>query len=182
MSKEAGEGQRPRHKMAEKKEKKKEEAKIVLERVYNVPLRRRWVNVPKYKRAKKAVIALREFLMKHMKGKEVKLGKYVNEHLWKNGMKSPPHHVKVVVKKDDKGVVFAELEGAPVEEKKEEKKPEKKKEEKKPEKAERKEEEKAKKEEKAELKAIKKEKPKVIAKQPAAPKHIEKRATAPVSK
>ena len=100
----------------EKKSKKKEETKVVLERTYNVPLRRKWVNVPKHRRAKKAVFALREFLKKHMKSDDVKLGKYVNELLWKHGMKNPPHHVKVTAVKDDKGVVKAELEGKTFEE------------------------------------------------------------------
>ena len=166
--------------MAEKKkDKKKEEAKVVLDRAYTVPLRRKWVNVPKYKRAKKAVYALRTFLEKHMKSDEVKLGKYVNEELWKHGMKNPPHHIKVVAKKDDKGVVFAELEGAPVE--KEEKKEEKNKV---APAASKKEDEvagkeKAKKEEKEELKAIKKEKPKAPERIPTAPKAVEAKPTAP---
>ena len=43
---------------------------IVLERTYNVPLRKEWLKVPKYKRAKKAVTALRQFLVKHMNPKK----------------------------------------------------------------------------------------------------------------
>jgi len=104
--------------MAKKKEK---ETKIVLERTYIVPLRREWLKVPKYKRAAKAVRGLRQFLMKHMKAFDVKIGKYLNEAIWSRGMKNPLHKVKVDAKKDEKGVVFAELAGAPVEEKEEEK-------------------------------------------------------------
>ena len=100
--------------------KKEEEPKTVLERTYNVPLRRRWMHVPKYKRAKKAITTLRVFLEKHMKSDNIKLGKYVNEELWKHGIKNPPHHVKVnVVKEDDK--VTVELIGAPEEVKVEQK-------------------------------------------------------------
>jgi ribosomal protein L31E len=115
---------------AKPKEKKKKKAKveITLERVYNVPLRRQWLKAPKYRRAKKATTTLREFLAKHMKtdlGK-VKIGKYANLKIWERGMRNPPHHIKVTAKKDEEGIVFAELEGAPVEEKKEEKKPAKK--------------------------------------------------------
>ena len=109
--------------------KKKEEPKTVLERTYNVPLRRRWMYVPQYKRAKKAVTTLKVFLIKHMKpasdekGRiQLKIGKHLNDALWKHGMKNPPHHIKITTTKDDKGVVFAELEGAPVEKPKEEKK------------------------------------------------------------
>ena len=102
--------------------KKKEETKIVLERTYNIPLRRQFLKVPRHKRAKKAAKAVREFLIKHMKSDKVKLGKFLNEELWKHGIKNPPHHIKVDAKKDSEGLVKAELFGAPVEEKKEGKK------------------------------------------------------------
>lgn len=88
---------------------KKEEKK--LERVYNVPLRREWLKAPKYQRGKKAVKALREFLMKHMKSENVKIGKMANLELWKHGIKNPPHHVQVKAVKDSDGVVKAELVG-----------------------------------------------------------------------
>jgi large subunit ribosomal protein L31e len=102
--------------------KKKEEAKIVLERVYTVPLRREFLKVPRYKRAVKAMRALRAFLEKHMKSDNVKIGKYLSMFITKHGMKNPPHHVKVTAAKDSEGMVKAELVGAPKEEKIEEKK------------------------------------------------------------
>ncbi len=97
---------------------KKKEAKIniVLERVYNVPLRKEYSKAPRWNRTKKAVKALKEFLAKHMKSDDIKIGKYLNEELWKHGIKNPPHHVKVEAKKDNEGKVFAELAGAPKEE------------------------------------------------------------------
>jgi len=96
-----------------------------IERVYNVPLRKEWLKKPKYVRAKKAARALREFLIKHMKSDDVKIGKHLNEMLWKHGIKNPPHHVKLTAIKDDKGVVRAELVGFKYEEFKKEKKEEK---------------------------------------------------------
>ncbi|MBW3015737.1 50S ribosomal protein L31e [Candidatus Woesearchaeota archaeon] len=94
-----------------------------LERVYNVPLRREWLKVPRYNRAKKASKALKEFLVKHMKAapENIKIGKFANQEVWKHGMKNPPHHIKINVVKDDEGKVFAELVGAPVEVKEEKK-------------------------------------------------------------
>lgn len=130
---------------------KKEKApKKVLERSYVVPLRREWIKVPRYKRAKKAATGLRAFLVKHMKPeamdpKNVKILKHLNEELWKHGMKNPPHKVKITAVKDDKGIVKAELEGFPIEE---EKKGKKKEEPKKKEKAVEKPKEEAKPEEK----------------------------------
>lgn len=84
---------------------------IAIERVYNVPLRKEYLKVPNWKRTKKAVAALRQFLSKHMKSEDVRISKELNEKLWDNGIKNPPHHVKVTVKRDDKGVVRAELFG-----------------------------------------------------------------------
>src|SRR3989344_5493210 len=107
--------------------KKKEESKQVLERTYNIPLRRETLKAPPYRKAKKAARAVREFLVKHMKSDNALLGRYLNMKLWEHGMKNPPHHVNVVAAKDDKGKVIAELFGAPKEEvKAEEKKPAKK--------------------------------------------------------
>jgi len=143
---------------------------MVVERTYTIPLRREWLKTPRWRRAKKAKTAVQEFLRKHMKSEDVRIGKYLNEEIWKNGIKSPPAKVKVNVVKDDKGVVKAELVGAPVEKKVEPKKAVKKKAAKKTvkkeepkaeEKAEvKKEEPKAKKEEKPAAKEEKKEAPK----------------------
>lgn len=104
--------------MAKKEEKK--ERKIILERVYNVPLRKKYQRAPKWKRTNRAVKAVREFVLRHMKAEDVKIGKYVNLELWKHGGKNPPHHIKINCKKDEDGIVTVELIGAP-EEKLEEK-------------------------------------------------------------
>jgi len=89
---------------------KKKEKKEILERDYNIPLRRRFVNVAKHKKTPKAVRAVREFLLKHMKSDKVRLGMHLNDHLWEHGIKNPPHHVKVhVIKEGDE--VRAELHG-----------------------------------------------------------------------
>jgi large subunit ribosomal protein L31e len=82
-----------------------------LERTYNVPLRKEFQKTPKYRRSKRAVAALRAFIAKHMKSEDVRIGKHLNELVWENGIQNPPHHVKVQVTKDDKGVVRAELFG-----------------------------------------------------------------------
>lgn len=95
--------------------KEEAKAKVVLERTYNVPLRREFVKSPRYKRTNKAVSALRQFIAKHMKSDNVKLGKNLNDALWRDGIKNPPHHVKINVIKDDKGVVRAELVGFEIE-------------------------------------------------------------------
>lgn len=93
-----------------------------LERTYTVPLRKEFMKSPRWKRTKKAVIALRQFLVKHMKSEDVRIGKELNEALWQRGIRHPPHKVKLVAKKDAEGVVTADLFGVKKGESKEKKK------------------------------------------------------------
>ena len=100
----------------------------MVERIYNVPLRKAFQKAPRYKRAKRAINTLKRFLKKHMKSEDIKLGKHLNFKIWEHGIKNPPPHVKINVTKDDKNIVKAELYGIPYEEEvKEEKKKEDKK-------------------------------------------------------
>ena len=105
-SKEIGEELKLRHKMVE-------------EKTFNIPIRKEFQKAPKYKRAKKAISAVKLFLNKHMKSDNVKVHNSINLKIWERGIKNPPHHVKVIVSKDDKGVVNAHLFGTNVESKKE---------------------------------------------------------------
>ncbi|MDP3733838.1 MAG: 50S ribosomal protein L31e [Nanoarchaeota archaeon] len=90
---------------------KNDTSKMVLERTYNVPLRKEYQKVAYWKRTKKAVTAMRQFIIKHMKSENVKLGKELNDKLWQHGIRNPPHHVKITVTKNDQGEVRAELFG-----------------------------------------------------------------------
>ncbi|MBR9690170.1 hypothetical protein GOV08_00610 [Candidatus Woesearchaeota archaeon] len=85
--------------------------KMAKEKIFNVPLRKEFQKAPKYKRAKKAVNALRLFLSRHMKSEQIKLSSSINLKLWERGIKNPPHHIKVTAEKDDEGIVTAELFG-----------------------------------------------------------------------
>ena len=177
--------------------KKEEASKSVLERVYNIPLRRETLKVPPFKKANKAAKTIRQFISKHMKSDNVAIGRYLNLKIWKHGAKNPPHHVKVNAVKDDQGKVFVELIDAPKEQPKvEEKKKSIKKEEKETKIEEKsigelekeieeiKEEksEEAKKIEQEEIKELKKERtPKHAPKMPAKPKLQETHPTAPRS-
>ena len=80
-------------------------------RTYNIPLRREYQKAPMYKRTKKAMTALKEFIAKHMKSEDIVIFQEVNELLWKNGIQNPPHHVKVDVLKTEDGKVYVQLEG-----------------------------------------------------------------------
>ncbi|MFC1741971.1 50S ribosomal protein L31e [Nanoarchaeota archaeon] len=75
---------------------------MVVERTYTIPLRREFQKAPKYRRAKKAVNALKEFVQRHMKCDNVLVGPKLNLKIWENGIKNPPCRVKVNCVKDEK--------------------------------------------------------------------------------
>ena len=99
----------------------KDDKTVLLERIYTIPLRREFRKVGHWKRTEKAVVAVKEFLQKHMKAKDARLEKSLNDELWKHGIKNPPHKVKVTARKE-KDVVRAELFGVQKEVGKEKKK------------------------------------------------------------
>lgn len=96
-----------------KTDKKKKEVGAELTREYVVPLRRGFLNVPRYRRAKKAVRTLKEFMVRHMNIRDgdlrkVKVDISLNNEIWFRGIKNPLHKIKVkAVKKD--GIVTVTL-------------------------------------------------------------------------
>ena len=91
--------------------------KVELEREYVVPLKRGSLNVPRYRRAKKAVKTLKEFLARHMRVenrdlKKVKIDIYLNNELWFRGIKKPVSKIKVKAVKRE-GIVYVELADVP---------------------------------------------------------------------
>lgn len=82
-----------------------------IKRNYVVPLRRGFVNTPRYKRTNKAVRVLREFMIKHMKSEDIKIGPKLNLLLWEKGIKNPPGKVEVTAIKNKEGTVKVELIG-----------------------------------------------------------------------
>ncbi|MBT4174798.1 hypothetical protein HOC80_00030 [archaeon] len=84
------------------------------ERKYIIPLRKEYQKAPIYARTKKAVKAIRQYLAKHMKNENVKLGRQLNMYLWQNGNRNPPHKVEVIAdihKDKDSEFIMVELAG-----------------------------------------------------------------------
>jgi len=84
-----------------------------LEREYVIPLRKEWRKVPRYRRTSKAVKAIKEFLVRHMKIRDrdldkIKLDRFLNEDLWTRGIRNPPNKIAVKVVKEGE-IVRAEL-------------------------------------------------------------------------
>jgi large subunit ribosomal protein L31e len=64
---------------------------------------------PNYRRAKKAIIVIREFTTRHMKAKQVKIDADVNELIWARGIQHPPRRIKLEMERDEDGIVTVKL-------------------------------------------------------------------------
>ena len=101
------------------------------EKIFTIPLREVFSRGRTH-RAHDASKLVREFLERHMKSNNIKIGKSINESLWKKGIQKPPRKVRIhAVKEED--IVYAELLGVEIKtpskeelKKKEQKKKEKK--------------------------------------------------------
>lgn len=78
--------------------------KVGESRVYVVPLRRKTETVPTWRRTKKSMKVLKEFILKHTKADKVNVSRWVNELIWGKGGKNiiPRITVKVSLKEEDK--------------------------------------------------------------------------------
>lgn len=84
-----------------------------LEREYVIPLRKHWVHVQEYKRAAKAVKAIKEFIARHMKVQDrdldkVRVDNYLNSEIWSRSAGKPPARIKVKAIKEGE-IVRVEL-------------------------------------------------------------------------
>ena len=80
------------------------------ERIMTIPLRG-VKNVPRTKRAKKAVKEIRAYVMRHMKADEDKvwIDTKLNEKVWERGIQKPPSSVRVKALKFEDGLVEVSL-------------------------------------------------------------------------
>jgi len=65
------------------------------ERTYIIPLRREFLKVAYYKKSRRAKDAVKKFIARHLRAKEVKIGIHLNEKIFENGRKNPPPKIKV---------------------------------------------------------------------------------------
>ncbi|NVM01245.1 MAG: 50S ribosomal protein L31e [Candidatus Helarchaeota archaeon] len=85
-----------------------EEEEILEERFYKIPLGRTKI-AKRYKRAKRAINLVKEFLIRHFKPDILRIEPELNEYIWSRGIQKPPRSVKVRATKDRYGVVTAYL-------------------------------------------------------------------------
>ena len=81
---------------------------MVEERIYVVPLSKA-KKAARYKRTPRAVRILRDFIARHMKSENIKIGSDVNEKLWERGARKPPSRIRVKAVKQEDGTVFVSL-------------------------------------------------------------------------
>lgn len=84
------------------------------EKIYTVPLgttRKK----SRQKRAPYAMKIVKNYLIRHTKVKEIKIGKHLNEEIWRRGIRKPPRRVRIKTVKDG-DVLKAELIGFEYEE------------------------------------------------------------------
>ncbi|MEK6807539.1 MAG: hypothetical protein AABX75_00775 [Nanoarchaeota archaeon] len=82
------------------------------ERVMILGLRKRFLIAPMWRRSKKAMNIITQQVLKHTKADEVKISKWLNEHIWAHGGKNPPGKVKIrvdVVTEKDRKIAKVEL-------------------------------------------------------------------------
>lgn len=105
--KDAGKDSKPAK--AEKKEEKKK--KLVLERIYNIPLLKAYEKSRSH-RGRIAISLLRQFVAKHAKAhspSEVYVDTKINSAVLARGSRRPPKMLRVLVQKDEQGYVSATL-------------------------------------------------------------------------
>ncbi len=78
------------------------------EKLFTIPLRKEFLKKPKYRRTKKAVTTVKEFITRHLKVKVVNIGSNLNHAIWSRGKRNPPTKIKVKVIVEDK-VAYVEL-------------------------------------------------------------------------
>ena len=82
----------------------------MVERIYNIPLRREWLKAPRWRRRKKAIAAIQIYLEKHTKVPNIILSRWINEAVWEKGGKNPPGKITLKVDIDkEKKTARAEL-------------------------------------------------------------------------
>lgn len=78
--------------------------------IHTIPLRK-VKDVPRKKRAIKAVKIVKEFLARHMNAEieDILLNNTINEEIWRKGITKPPSKIRVKATRKDDGMIEAVL-------------------------------------------------------------------------
>ncbi|MGV9173387.1 MAG: 50S ribosomal protein L31e [Promethearchaeia archaeon] len=84
------------------------EEEIIDERIYTVPLAKGFKG-SRRRRAKKAMVYLKEFFERHFKPEALVVSQEVNEKIWERGIQHPPRKIKIRATKNTEGLVVLYL-------------------------------------------------------------------------
>ena len=76
------------------------------EKIYTINIRKAIAKVPRWEKSKRSVAAVKNYLKKHMKSDEVRIGKSITEEIWKGGNQNPPKSIRIhaiLTEDEDKG-------------------------------------------------------------------------------
>ena len=65
------------------------------ERIFTINLRKATLEARRWEKSKKSVAVVRNFLKKHMKTDEIKIGKSITEKIWSGGNQNPPSKIRI---------------------------------------------------------------------------------------
>ncbi len=77
------------------------------ERIYTIPLKA-VKKAPRWKRSNRAIVLIRDYLMKHTKSKYIVIDTTINEKVWAHGSQKPPSKIRVKVTEEE-DIIRAEL-------------------------------------------------------------------------
>lgn len=88
----------------------------MVEKIYTINLKKATIKTPRWEKAKKSMSFIREFLKRHMKADEIRIGKSITEKVWMYGGKKIPNKIRIKAleteegkKEEKKKVIKAEL-------------------------------------------------------------------------
>ena len=82
------------------------------EKIFTVPLREVFDRA-RTQRAHNASKLVRDFLVRHMKSQNVKIGSSINQSLWARGIQKPPRRIRIHAVKEE-NVVYSEMLGVDI--------------------------------------------------------------------
>lgn len=78
------------------------------EQIYTIPLKKA-KNAPRWKRSKRAVTEVKNYLARHTKAEEILIDPSINEKIWERGAKKPPSNIRIKVTEVEDGKIEAKL-------------------------------------------------------------------------
>ena len=75
----------------------------MIEKIYTINLKKATTKTPRWKRAKKSMSFIREFLKRHMKADEIRIGKSITEKVWMYGGKKIPNKIRIKAVETEEG-------------------------------------------------------------------------------